>query len=86
MMSAMHLVNTIYGYILLVSGVDIVSVAIFSRYYGVIPNAIDEAAVLDGCSLGKVFFKIHLPLLKQAFLTTTIIKTIFVYNELIMSI
>ncbi|MFO3715120.1 carbohydrate ABC transporter permease [Oribacterium sp. P9] len=81
MMSAMHLVNTIYGYILLVSGVDIVSVAIFSRYYGVIPNAIDEAAVLDGCSLGKVFFKIHLPLLKQAFLTTTIIKTIFVYNE-----
>jgi len=81
MMANVGLVNTMFGYILLVCGIDIVSIFIFNRYFSSIPISIDEAAILDGCSYTKVFFTIHLPLLRQAFLTAAILKTIFIYNE-----
>lgn len=81
MMADFRLVNTLLGYTLLVCGIDIVSIFIFNRYFSTIPNSIDEAAILDGCSYTGVFFTIHLPLLRQAFLTAAILKTIFIYNE-----
>ena len=77
----LNLVNTLTGYIMIISSIDIISIIIFNQYFSSFPESIDEAAYLDGCSSVKIFFKIHIPLLKQAFLTVAIIRGIYVYNE-----
>lgn len=81
MMASIRLVNTILGYVIIISNIDILSIYIFSAYFSSISLNLDEAAILDGCSYPKVFLKIHLPNIKQAFLTVAIIKAIYVYNE-----
>lgn len=80
-MVKLNLVNTLIGYIMIISNIDIISIVIFNQYFSSISSSIDEAAYIDGCSSIGIFFRIHLPLLKQAFLTVAIIKGIFVYNE-----
>ena len=80
-MVSLKLVNTLTGYILILSCVDMVSIVIFLQYFAAIPSNIDEAAYLDGSSSFNIFFKIHLPLLRQAFLTVAIIRGIYIYNE-----
>ena len=81
MMADWNLVNTLHGYILMLCSVDIVPIYIFSIYFSSISKSIDEAAILDGCNYRQVFFRIHVTLLRQAFLTAAIIRSIFVYNE-----
>lgn len=80
-MVSLNLVNTLTGYVLILSCVDMISIIIFSQYFSSVPTSIDEAAYLEGCSAFDVFFRIHLPLLRQAFLTVAIIRGIYVYNE-----
>ena len=81
MMSAVNLINTLMGYIVVMCGADIVSIYIFGNYYKNIPKNVDKSAYLDGCDDYKIFFKIHLPQLKNAFITSMIIKGVYVYNE-----
>ena len=75
------LINTIYGYIILMSEVDIISLYIMDRYFDAIPKSIDDAARLDGCSYMEIFFKIHLKILSPGIITIAVLKAIFVYNE-----
>ena len=44
-----------------------------------------ESAILDGCSYFGVFFKILLPLLKPAVVTSAILKGVSTYNEYYMA-
>lgn len=85
LMSSLQMINTLYGYILVMCGADIVSIYIFGSFYQEIPKTIDRAALLDGCSIVSVFFRVHLPMLKPAFLTSAIIKGVYVYNEYYMA-
>lgn len=80
-MVGLNLVNSLFGYVMIISNIDIISIVIFNQYFSTISPNLDEAAYLDGCSSIGVFFRIHLPLLKQAFITVAIIRGIFVYNE-----
>ncbi len=43
--------------------------------------ALDESAVLEGCTYFGVFFKILLPLTKPAIITVAVLKGVGVYNE-----
>lgn len=46
-----------------------------------IPRELDEAAIVDGCSIYKVFFVIILPLIKPALVTTTIFTFMWSWND-----
>ena len=50
-----------------------------------VTKALDEAAIIDGCTYYGVFFKILLPLLKPAIVTSCLLKGVGVYNEYYMS-
>ena len=63
-MTSLHLVNSMPGYIILMMGTD---------------------AILDGCTYFGVFFKILLPLLKPAVVTSAILKGVGTYNEYYMA-
>lgn len=79
------LINHLYGYIIVLCGTDIISIYIFLQFFESLPKALDEAAIIDGCTYYGVFFKILLPLLKPAIVTRCLLKGVGVYNEYYMS-
>lgn len=77
----LHLVNTLYGYIIMMCGTDVISIYIFIQYFENLPVSLDESAYLDGASYFTIYRKILLPLLKPAIVTSIILKGANTYNE-----
>ena len=80
-MTALHLVNSLPGYIILMMGTDVITIYIFLQFFENLSVSLDESAILDGCSYFGVFFKFLLPLLKAAIFTRAILKGVSTYNE-----
>ncbi len=78
-------INSIFGYIVLMCGTDVISIYIFIQFFENISVSLDEAAIMDGCTYFGVFFRILLPLLKLAIVTVMILKGVGVYNEYYMA-
>ncbi len=74
-------INTLYGYIIMQMGTDVISIYIFIQFFENISPSLDESAIMDGCSYFGVFFKILFPLLKPAIVTVLILKGVSTYNE-----
>lgn len=84
-MYSLNMINTLYGYIILMTGVDVISIYIFLQFFENIPISLDESAIMDGATYFGVFFKILFPLLKPAIITVLILKGVGTYNEYYMS-
>ena len=84
-MTALHLVNSLPGYIILMMGTDVITIYIFLQFFENLSSTLDESAILDGCTYFGVFFKILLPLLKPAIVTSAILKGVSTYNEYYMA-
>lgn len=84
-MTSLHLVNSLPGYMILMMGTDVITIYIFLQFFENLPVSLDESAILDGCSYFGVFFKILLPLLKPAIVTSAILKGVSTYNEYYMA-
>lgn len=74
-------INHLYGYIIMMMGTDIISIYIFIQYMENISVSLDESAIIDGASYFQIYWKIMLPLLKPAIVTSCILKGVGVYNE-----
>ena len=74
-------INFLPGYIIMMCGTDIISIYIFIQFFENISTALDESAIMDGCTYFGVFFRILFPLLKPAIITVMILKGVGVYNE-----
>lgn len=57
--------------------------AVFLTYghFSQLPNELQEAAVMDGCGVNQMFFRIFLPLAKPALVTVLILTLVSVWNE-----
>ena len=84
-MYSLGLINHLYGYMIVLMGTDIISIYIFLQFFENLSVSLDESAILDGCSYFSVFFKILLPLLKPAIVTSAILKGVGTYNEYYMA-
>lgn len=80
-MTTLGFVNTMYGYIIMMMGTDVMSIYIFIQYFENLPVSLDESAIIDGASYFTIYRKILLPLLKPAIVTSAILKAVGVYNE-----
>lgn len=80
-MTTLGFINHLYGYIIMMMGTDIISIYIFIQFMENIPNSLDESAIIDGCSYFGIYWKIILPLLKPAIVTSVILKGVGTYNE-----
>lgn len=81
MMVQLHAVNTMWGYILMMCGTDVISIYVFIQYFENISISLDEAAIMDGASYWTIYSRVLLPLLKPAIVTCMILKGVGVYNE-----
>lgn len=50
-----------------------------------LPTSLEEAAIIDGCSIYKVFSRIVLPLVKPAIATVGIFVFMYTWNDLLVS-
>lgn len=61
-------------------------VMIFSGFMETIPQGLEEAAAIDGCSVRRTFFLIIFPLLAPAIAVLTIFIFMSAYNELLLAL
>lgn len=84
-MYKLHLIDKLYGYIILLMGTDIISIYIFIQFFENISVSLDESAIMDGATYFGIFFKILFPLLRPAIVTVMILKGVSTYNEYYMA-
>ncbi|MGG1633851.1 carbohydrate ABC transporter permease [Paenibacillus sp. NRS-1760] len=60
-----------------------ITIMILLGFYYALPREVEEAAVIDGCSVNKIFFRIVLPMTGSVIATTGIINMIYNWNEFI---
>ncbi len=77
----LHFINSLWGYIIMMCGTDVISIYIYIQFFENISISLDESAIVDGASYFTIFYKILLPLLKPAIVTSCILKGVGTYNE-----
>ncbi|HAP33169.1 MAG TPA: sugar ABC transporter permease, partial [Lachnospiraceae bacterium] len=80
-MTNLHLIDSLIGYIILMCGTDVISIYIYIQFFENIDKSLDESAIVDGAGYFTIFYKILLPLLKPAIVTSCILKGVGTYNE-----
>lgn len=60
-----------------------ITIMILLGFYSTLPREIEEAAVIDGCSIHRIFFQITLPMTMPVMSTTFIINMIYNWNEFV---
>lgn len=78
----LHLYNTIWAPVVIYVASDLMQLYIYRQFISGISTALDEAALLDGCSYFGLFIKIIFPLLAPATATVCIIKAINIINDM----
>ncbi|TWT13296.1 carbohydrate ABC transporter permease [Planomicrobium sp. CPCC 101079] len=60
-----------------------ITLMILLGFYYTLPHEIEEAAVIDGCSVNRMFFRIILPMTTPIMATTIVINMIYNWNEFV---
>lgn len=60
------------------------SIMIITGFLGSIPRELEEAAVMDGCNIYQIFFRIILPICKSSVVTVGVVAFINVWNDLLL--
>jgi raffinose/stachyose/melibiose transport system permease protein len=60
-----------------------ITIMIMLGFYYALPREIEEAAVMDGCSVHQLFFQIILPMTTSVMVTAAIINMIYNWNEFV---
>jgi raffinose/stachyose/melibiose transport system permease protein len=63
-----------------------ISVFLIAGFLNNVPRALEESAVIDGCTIPGMFFKIVIPIIKPAIATVTIFNFMAVWNDLMLSL
>ncbi|MFC4305257.1 carbohydrate ABC transporter permease [Cohnella boryungensis] len=81
LMSDLHLIDKIYGLIILYMSGSVFVFFLMMGYMKSIPRELTEAAVIDGCSVWGIFWRIIFPLLKPITITSVIFQTMWIWND-----
>jgi raffinose/stachyose/melibiose transport system permease protein len=84
--SRLGLLNTYFGLFYAYVGFGIsYGILIFRGFFRTIPKAIDDAALIDGCSKLRLFWHIILPISKPAIATLIITDFLATWNEYLLA-
>lgn len=78
----LHMYNTLAAPIVIYVASDLMQLYIYRQFLSGISVALDEAALIDGCSYFGLFARIIFPLLAPATATICIIKAINIINDM----
>ncbi len=60
-----------------------ITIMILLGFYYTLPRELEEAAIIDGCSIHRLFFRIILPMTTPVMSTTVVINMIYNWNEFV---
>lgn len=87
LMRKIHAVNTLWGMICVCSALAMPSaVFIYTSFIRALPNALDEAAALDGCTSLQTFWYIVFPIIKPATASFVILNGFGIWNNYAQSV
>jgi raffinose/stachyose/melibiose transport system permease protein len=87
LMNRLHAVSTFQGIIPIHVAFNLpLTIFLFANFMRSVPRELDEAALLDGCSVYSIFYRIMLPLLKPVTVTSIILTSVAVWNDFQFSI
>lgn len=79
------MLGTHYGLIFMYIGFGVsMSIFLYHGFIKGIPEEIEEAATIDGCSRWQTFVKIIIPLLKPTTVTVAVLNSIWVWNDFLL--
>ncbi|MGF7032213.1 raffinose/stachyose/melibiose transport system permease protein [Paenibacillus mucilaginosus] len=81
LMTDFGLINKLWGLIILYMGGAVFVFFLVSGYMRTLPKELSEAAIIDGCSVWGVFWRIILPLLQPITMTSIIYQTMWIWND-----
>ncbi len=85
--SKVHLVDSLVGVSLPLIGFSMpMAVLLFKNFYAYIPDELMDAAIMDGCSVYRIYFKIILPLSKNTIMSVVSMSFITVWNDYLFSL
>ena len=77
--------NTPWGIVIIYLGFGAgLSVFMFTGFVNACPAAVEESALIDGCSPVRLFFAIVLPILKPTAVSVGILQTMWVWNDYLL--
>lgn len=86
LMTKLHLVNTRIGYILCMINVGLsFSIYLLKTFFDKMPQALEDAARIDGCSKLGIWWNVALPLARPAIAVIIIFNSLNVWNEYILA-
>lgn len=87
MFSKSGLLNTHLALILVYIAFNLpISILLFVNFYKYIPGELAEAAILDGCNVYDIYWRIYVPLSKNTILTVLSMSFIGVWNDYLFSL
>lgn len=60
------------------------AIFIMTGFMGSLPKEMEEAAVMDGCNIYQIFFKIIMPISKSSVVTVAVVTFINIWNDLLL--
>jgi ABC-type glycerol-3-phosphate transport system permease component len=83
----LRLVNNLGGPLIIYAGLMLpFTIYLLRNFFVTIPREIKEAALMDGCTGFQVLTKIYLPLSRPALVTSIIVNSVWVWNELLIAL
>ena len=55
-----------------------------SVFFKSVPRSVEEAAVIDGCNILQLFFRVVFPLLKSTTVTVIILNAMWIWNDYLL--
>lgn len=84
---ALHLVNSYMGLIIVYISITVpFSIYMLVGYFETVPKALDEAAVIDGCSVLGTIFRVILPISLPGLVATSAYTFAVTWNEFIFAL
>ncbi|MBZ4665141.1 carbohydrate ABC transporter permease [Mahella sp.] len=83
--NALKILNTPWAVIIAqVAGSFPMAMFILTGFFTTIPNDMEEAAVIDGCGILRIFFNIIMPISKSSIVTVAVIIFLATWNDLLL--
>lgn len=83
LMRAFGLTNSYLGMVLLYSSGCTFAFFMYLGFIKTVPYELEEAAIIDGCSVPRIFWQVTFPLLQPTTLTVGIFQAIWIWNDFI---
>jgi raffinose/stachyose/melibiose transport system permease protein len=81
-LQGLGLFKTLHGLILIEVAFGLsFCILLFRAFISTIPRELDEAAIIDGCSGFRLFFRVVFPLLRSVIVTVIVVQSVAVFND-----